>query len=99
MLWTPEDIKWKEGTLLELIPWVWDWLFGPQNTSLLAPSGTHRHCLTPLGPMTLVYKPWKTHLAVSSKVEADQLTPKDSSHDPQTLPQRLWQRLTSVTLL
>lgn len=77
-----------EETVLEDIPCTWDWLFGPQNTSLLAPSGTHRHCLTPLRPMTLIYRPWKTNLPVSSKTEADQLSPKNISHGPQTLPQQ-----------
>ena len=48
--------------------------------------------------MTLMDWPWKTHLAVSSKTEADQLTPKDMSRSLQPLPQQLGQVLILVTL-
>lgn len=68
-----------EETLPEDIPFVRDWLSGPQNTSLLAPSGTHGHCLTPLSPLSLNYVPWKTKVPLSGKIEADQLIPKDVS--------------------
>ena len=32
--------------------------------------------------MTLTHQPWDTRLAVGSKVEADQLTPKDTAQTP-----------------
>ena len=61
---------------------VCDRLFSPQNTPLVAPSGTRRHCLTPPRPVALIHQPWKNRLAVSSKVAADQLTPKDIVQSP-----------------
>lgn len=87
-----------EETLPEDIPFVCDWLFGPHNTSLLAPSGIRGHCLTPRRPVSLHYMPWKTNVPLNAKTEADQPIPKDISKGCQTLPPQQWQRLTLVTL-
>lgn len=68
-----------EETLPEDIHFVCDWLSGPQNTSLLAPSGIRGHCLTLRRPVALKHVPGKTEVPLSGKTAADQLTPKDIS--------------------